>query len=259
MTGKFASVAFAAFAATALAFSPKQLSAQRLADYIGQGDAAYEARNAPEALRDYDRALALEPRNYEALWKAARSGVDLGESESDATRRAALFKTAADRAHLAVQLDSADANGHFMLARALGRTALSLGKRDQVRYAGDVRDQAVQCLKIDPKHAGCLDVLGMWNAEVMRLNGFTRMMARNFLGGKVFAEASWPNAKRYLEASVNSDPRRIIHRLDLAGVYADMDMKPQARAQLQAAINGELIDYNDPRYKAEAATELKRL
>ncbi|MGI8548666.1 MAG: hypothetical protein ACR2M1_15280 [Gemmatimonadaceae bacterium] len=259
MTGKFAAFAFSAFAATAVAFSPKQLAAQRSADYISQGNAAYEARNAAEALRDYDRALALEPRNYEVLWKAARSGVDLGESESDATRRAALFKTAADRARLAVQLDSADANGHFMLARALGRTALSLGKRDQVRYAGDVRDQAMQCLKIDPNHAGCLDVLGMWNAEVMRLNGFTRMMARNFLGGKVFAEASWPNAKRYLEASVTSDPRRIIHRLDLAGVYSDMDMKPQARAQLQAVINGELIDYNDPRYKAEAATELKRL
>lgn len=261
MIGKFA---FAAFAATSLALSPRQSAAQqgaaqRAADYVTQGNAAYEARNAPEALRDYDRALALDPRNYEALWRAARSGVDLGESESDATRRAALYKAAADRARLAVQLDSTDANGHFALARALGRTALSLGKRDQVRYAGDVRDQALQCLKIDPKHAGCLDVLGMWNAEVMRLNGFTRMMARNFLGGKVFAEASWPNAKRYLEASVNSDPRRIIHRLDLAGVYTDMEMKPQARTQLEAVINGELIDYNDPRYKAEAAANLKRL
>ncbi|MGI9089987.1 MAG: hypothetical protein ACR2GG_02650 [Gemmatimonadaceae bacterium] len=256
MVGKFT---IAAFAVTALVFSPKQGAAQRAADYVTQGNAAYEARNAPEALRDYDRALALEPRNYEALWKAARSGVDLGESEPDATRRAALYKTAAERARLAVQVDSGDANGHFALARALGRTALSLGKRDQVRYAGDVREQAMQCLKADPKHAGCLDVLGMWNAEVMRLNGFTRMMARNFLGGKVFAEASWPNAKRYLEAAVNAEPRRIVHRLDLAGVYADMDMKPQARAQLQAVINGELIDYNDPRYKTEAAADLKRL
>ena len=61
--------------------------------------------------------------------------------------------------------------------------------------------------------------MGMWNAEVMRLNGFTRMMAKNFLGGKVFGQASWPEAKRYMEESVANEPDRIVHRVDLAGVY----------------------------------------
>lgn len=252
-------LATAAFAATVFALPLSRASAQGATDYVTQGNAAYEARNAPEALRDYEKALALDPRSYEALWRAARSGVDLGEYDADAARRAALYKAAEERARLAVQINPTDANGHFVLARALGRTALSLGKREQVRYAGSVRDEAMQCLKIEPNHAGCLDVMGMWNATVMRLNGFTRMMARNFLGGKVFDEASWPHARQSLEQAVNSDPRRIVHRLDLAGVYADMGMKAQARTQLEAVINGELIDYNDPHYKAEAAAALKEL
>lgn len=252
-------VVFAALTAATLAVPPGRAAAQGAADYVAQGSAAYEARNAPEALRDYDKALALEPRNYDALWRAARSGIDLGEYETDATRRAALFKTAEERARLATEINAADANGHFTLARALGRKALSLGVRDRVRYAGAVREQALDCLAREPRHAGCLDIMGVWNAEVMRLGGFQRMVARNFLGGKVFGEASWANARKYLEAATNAEPRRIIHRLDLARVYADMNLKSEARTQYQAVINGELIDYNDPHYKAEAAAELKKL
>lgn len=252
-------IVFAALTAATLAVPAARATAQGVADYVAQGNAAYEARNAPEALRDYDRALALEPRNYDALWRAARSGIDLGEYEPDATRRAALFKTAEERARLATEVNAADANGHFTLARALGRKALSLGVRDRVRYAGAVREQALDCLARDAGHAGCLDVMGVWNAEVMRLSGFQRMVARNFLGGKLFGEASWGNARKNLEAATNAEPRRIIHRLDLARVYADMNLKPEARTQFQAVINGDLIDYNDSHYKAEAAAELKKL
>lgn len=252
-------VVFAVLTAATLAVPSARAAAQGAADYVAQGNAAYEARNAPEALRDYDRALALEPHNYEALWRAARSGIDLGEYEPDAARRAALFKTAEERARLATEVNAADANGHFTLARALGRKALSLGVRDRVRYAGAVREQALDCLARDAGHAGCLDVMGVWNAEVMRLGGFQRMFARNFLGGKVFGEASWANARKNLEAATNAEPRRIVHRLDLARVYADMNLKPEARTQFQAVIHGELIDYNDPHYKAEAVAELKKL
>lgn len=251
--------AFAALAATMFALPIARASAQAAADYVARGNTAYEARNATQALRDYDAAIALEPRNYEALWRAARSGVDLGEYESDATRRAALYQAADAHAKLAVDVSPTDANGHFVLARALGRQALSLGARDKVKYAGDVRDQALECLKLEPNHAGCLDIMGVWNAEVMRLGGFQRMMARNFLGGKVFGAANWPNARKYLEAAVNAEPRRIVHRLDLARVYADMGMKGPARTQFEAVVNGDLIDYNDPHYKAEAAAELDKL
>ncbi|MGI8510522.1 MAG: hypothetical protein ACR2MQ_14465 [Gemmatimonadaceae bacterium] len=252
-------VVLAALTAATLTVPAARAAAQGAADYVAQGNAAHEARNAPEALRVYDRALALEPRNYEALWRAARSGIDLGEYEPSATRQAAFFKTAEERARLATEINAADANGHFTLARALGRKALSLGVRDRVRYAGAVREQALDCLARDAGLAGCLDIMGVWNAEVMRLGGFQRMIARNFLGGKVFGEASWANARKNLEAATNAEPRRIIHRLDLARVYADMNLKSQARAQFQAVIDGELIDYNDPHYKAEAAAELKRL
>ena len=116
------------------------------------------------------------------------------------TSATALYESAEQYARRAVAANPNDAEGHFQLARAIGRNALTMGARDKMKYAGEVRDEALAALKIDPKHAGALHVMGVWNAEVMRLNGFTRMIAKNLLGGKVFGEASWDNAQRYLEA-----------------------------------------------------------
>ena len=102
-------------------------------------------------------------------------------------------------------------------------------------------------------------MIGMWNAEVMRLNSVTRLIARNILGGRVFGTASWKEAVRYMEASVAAEPERIVHRVDLAGVYDDTGEKARARAELETALRLPVTDVNDESYKAEARALLARL
>ena len=231
--------------------------AQTAADHIALGDKEYVAMNAPAALAHYEEAMKVDPRSYEALWKASRSAVDLGSFERNDTKRETYFKNAELYARRAVEVNPADAEGHFHLARALGKNALTQGPRARIKYATDVRNHALECLKINPKHAGCLHVMGMWNAEVMRLNGFTRMLAKNLLGGQVFGSANWNEAKRYMEESVANEPDRIVHHVDLAGVYRDMGDKAKARAEYQAVMTMPNRDYNDRQYKAEADAALR--
>jgi Tfp pilus assembly protein PilF len=83
------------------------------------------------------------------------------------------------------------------------------------------------------------------------------MLAKNFLGGQIFESASWPEAKRYMEASVANDPNRIVHHLDLAGVYRDMGDKARARAEFEAVMKLPNADYNDRHYKGEADAALR--
>ena len=128
-----------------------------------------------------------------------------------------------------------------------------------MKYATEIRSQALDCLKFDPKHAGCLHVMGMWNAEVMRLSGFTRMIAKNFLGGKIFGSASWKDARSYMENSVSNDPDRIVHHLDLAGVYRDIGDKQHERVELEAVMRLPSVDFNDHHYKDEARSQLAAL
>ena len=233
--------------------------AQTAADHIALGDKEYVAMNASAALAHYEEAMKADPKSYEAHWKASRSAVDLGSAEHNDEKRELDFKNGEQYARQAVEENPGDAEGHFNLARALGKNALSQGPRDRIKYAKEIRNQALECLKLSPKHGGCLHVMGMWNAEVMRLNGFTRMLAKNFLGGQIFSSANWADARRYMEESVASDPDRIVHHVDLAGVYKDTGDKAKARAEYLTVMKLPNTDYNDRQYKAAADAALRTL
>jgi tetratricopeptide (TPR) repeat protein len=233
--------------------------AQSVAEHLAAGDREYAARKPAAALPHYEAAVSADPKSYDALWKASRTAVDIGELETNADARKQIYKKGEEYARRAVEANPADAEGHFALARALGRTALSLGKRDRVKYAGEVRKHALDALERSPRHAGALHVMGMWNAEIMRLGAIQRFAAKNLLGGKVFSQASWKEAVRYMEAAVASEPERITHRIDLAEIYEDVGDKAKAREQYQTILRATVMDAKDPQYKQQAEARLKKL
>ena len=256
-TALVATLAAGALAGGALVATPQVAAAQGAVDHVAMGDRD-RFTNPSAALGHYEAALQADPRNYLALTRAAEVAVDLGEG-ADASRRAELYRRGEDYARRAIAVRANDAGGHFTLARALGRKAQSLGSRDRVKYAGDVRTQALEALKYEPRHAGALHIMGMWNAEVMRLSGVSRFMAKNFLGGKVFDSASWDDAQRYLEQAVAAEPNRLIHRIDLAEVLLDRGEKTRARQQIEAIRRAPASEANDARYKRQAEELAKRL
>ena len=238
---------------------PAMAQAQSATEHVAMGDRDHAALNAASALAHYEAALAADPKSYEAAWKASREAVDLGEFQQDAAQRKALYAKAERYARQATSANPADAEGHFVLARAIGRNALSMGTRDRVKFANEVRTQALAALEATPGHPGALHVLGVWNAEIMRLSGMERFFAKNLLGGKTFSAASWNDAVRYMEQAVAAEPDRITHRLDLARVYADVGNTAKAREQLQWIAQAKSIDFNDANYKREAAELLRTL
>jgi hypothetical protein len=151
------------------------------------------------------------------------------------------------------------ADGHYVLAAATGRAALAVGSRERINYGKIVRNEALASLAIAPNHAGALHVMGMWNAEVMRLPGVLRFIARKFLGGEVFSEASWELAERYLERAVAAEPNRIVHHLDLGMILRDRGKTEAARAQFDWIARAAITDFNDPHYKLQAAAERRKM
>jgi tetratricopeptide (TPR) repeat protein len=242
--------------AAALVVAARAGWAQTAADHIAMGDQAYVAMNAAGALQHYEAALAVDSMSVEALYKAARQCVDLGEFNADEAARTAFYARAEKYARRAVAAGPNDADAHFHLARSLGRAALAMGARDRIKYGKVVRVEALAALKINPKHPGALHVMGMWNAEIMRLNGFTRMIAKTFLGGQIFSEANWENAQKYLEQAVEIEPHRLTHHLDLGKIYVDVDNNAKAKVEFEAVVSGTVSEFNDPNYKKDAQAAL---
>jgi Tfp pilus assembly protein PilF len=75
----------------------------------------------------------------------------------------------------------------------------------------------------------------------------------------VFDQANWKDAVRYLERASALEPDRIVHRLELASVYADSKNKDKAREQYQAALKLQPTELNDKHYLAAAERQLNEL
>jgi hypothetical protein len=247
----------ALLASLALLAVQSPLAAQPADARLAEADRLVAERNVAAALARYESIIADQPAHYDALCRASAAATDLGEFHTDAKERTALYQRARDYAERAIEANPAGAEGHFALSRAVGRVALSAGVRERVRLATAVREHALHTLARDSTHDGALHILGVWNAEVMRLNGFQRTMARAFLGGKVLAEANWADAVRYLERSVALAPHRIVHHLDLGRVYLDVKRRDDAREQFELVARAPIAEYNDGNYKRLAADALR--
>ncbi|HTR20136.1 MAG TPA: tetratricopeptide repeat protein [Gemmatimonadales bacterium] len=241
---------------------PPSVDAQSLADHIAMGDSARAQLHSADALKHYQAAVGLAPTTYEANWKAAREIADVAKQllgDSLKTQRDSLYSLGQTYAEAALKADSTGANGHYVLALVLGRLSRTRGGKERVRFAKIIYDEAARTVQIDPTHDAAYHILGIWHAEVKRLSGFTKFFAKTLFGAGFMDQASWDSARVYMEKAVALNPQHIYHRLELAGVYLDLDMPDKAEAELQAIAGLPTTDPMDHYYREQAAAALADL
>lgn len=236
------------------------LSAQ--GDPLAEGIAAMERHELVHARTMFEASLQRDPGSYDSNWRIAHVLLDLGKVIPDSVQsppRDTLYLLAVSYARRAVAANPDGADGHFVLANALGRSSLSRGTRERVKVAMEIRTEALRALALDPAHSGAYHVLGRWHAEIERLSGIKRFVAREFLGGAILEAASWDEAERNMRLAVQHGPGRIYHRLDLAHVLLDRDKPGAAREQLEAIGRMPAHEPMDAEYQREAAALLHRI
>jgi tetratricopeptide (TPR) repeat protein len=241
----------------------RPVAGQTVADHVAMGAAAIDAHDLRTGLAHFEAALALDSTDYAANWRAAIALMDEGELIPDSIEKSperdSLFARAEVLARRAEAADSLGPEGHFAVAATVGVASLTMGKKERIRRAKIVRDEALRTIELDSTYDGAYHVLGRWNAEIMRLSGLSRFFAKSFLGAGIFREASWEQAIANLQKAVELDPNRIYHRLELARIYADRKRYQEARdqlAQIESLPDRELLD---PVYRERAATLAKRI
>jgi regulator of microtubule dynamics protein 3 len=236
--------------------------AQGVKDHVALGTAAFQVHDLGTSLAHYEAALAIDSTAYEANWRASIVLLDQGEQVPDSVRspeRDSLYARAERLARRAVAADSLGADGHFALAAAVGRASLTMGKKERIRRARVIRDEAERTIAIDPRHDGAYHILGRWNAEIMRLSGLSRFFAKTMLGAGIFSQASWDGAISNMERAVALDSGRLYHRLELAEIYVDRKRYDDAREQLTEVAALPDREIMDSLYRREAAALEQRI
>jgi tetratricopeptide (TPR) repeat protein len=237
------------------------LAGQSVADDLARGK-ELTSKDPHGALGAFEAVLAVDSLSYDANWGAAQALVDIGKETPDSVKspeRDSLYARAERLARVAVQADSTGADGHYILAAAIGRASLTKSNKERVKRAAVIRSEALKALELNPEHDKAYHVLGRWNAEIMRLSGLTRFFAKSFLGGSVFSAASWQGAIDNMRKAVELNPNSVYHRLDLAKIYVDQDRYSDAREQLTHIAELPVFDAMDPTYQGEAAALLTRI
>jgi len=225
---------------------------------LAAGDTAYERGRHTIAYAAY-AAAARDAATYEALWKAGRAAVDVGQGVDDEDEAHAWYRRGASYAERAVAANPDAPEGHFVMAEARGLVALDVGVRKRVSMAEEIRADALATVQADSDYAGGWHVLGRWNMGIMELSGPSRFFAKTFLGARVFGEASWEKAEKYLKRASALEPERIVHRLELARVYKETDRPDAARSELEETLGLAPADEQDCDYLDQARELLSDL
>ena len=229
---------------------------------IDLGISAHRGRDPVQARHFLEQAIELDSTSYEAQWRLAEVLMDIGKQTPDSVKspaRDSLYELSEAHARIAATLQPDSVDGHYTLAAAIGRASLTKSKKERVKRAREIREEALRALGIDSTHDKAQHVLGRWNAEIMRLSGFERFFAKTFLGGNVFNAASWDSAVVYMDRAVALAPSTIYHRLTLAEILVDLKRYSQAREQLHRVGELPIYDAMDPQYRTDAAALLGRI
>jgi tetratricopeptide (TPR) repeat protein len=249
-----------AFAIAALLAGPAL--AQSAADHVREGDSAYAKFDDAKALEHYQAALALEPANYEALWKASRAMVDIADiipaTDKDINaKQTKMYTDATALARKAVDANPNDTWGHFSLAAANGKRLLLLGKKEQIEASKAVKAEIDKAIELDPTNHLAYHALGRWHRRMDEIGGFKR-----FFGGLIYGsipKGSFAESEKWLRKAIELHPEYVNHYLELGRTLVALKRYGEAAAAFQKAIDLPKTTSKDDFLKGEATTELAKI
>ena len=186
--------------------------------YAGREDLA-KARRAAAV---WAERLEKNPRDFESAWKLARTRYWIGGRAPEAERKTVL-EAGISAGRAAVALEPNRPEGHFWIAANMGALAESFGMRQGLKYRGDIKNELLIVLKLDPAYQqGSADrALGRWYFKVPGLFG-----------------GSNKKSEEHLRKSLTYNPNSSSSHFFLAETLIDMGRKADARAELQQVIDG---------------------
>jgi len=210
-----------------------------------------------KALDTYLAALALEPNNYELLWRASRSLVDLGEhlpsgTDQEKATQLEMYDKSKEFANKAIAANANGAMGYTRRAIANGRIALFKGVWESLDLVKQVKADCEKAIALDPNDAAAYYVLGRTHMKVCEKPRIVRWP----LG---LGWADLDDAVQNCEKAIALRPNFIMYHLDCARAYVEQDEYEKARTHLNTIPSLATMDEDDGQFRKEATDLLETI
>jgi len=194
----------------------------------GAGVQAQEADEAMPQAAPFEKPAWVVGDVPDTVWILMEAAV---ATDSDDEMKS-MLREAEDHAREATVGYEDNVGRRFALAAVLGMRADREGGRTKVNAASAMHDELQVVLELEPDHTEARYMMGRLHAGVRRMNGITRWLATNLLGGGTLKSASWEEAERHLTFAEANAPEVPDHHLQLARVYRDTDRPELAADEL---------------------------
>ncbi|MEX2049593.1 MAG: hypothetical protein WEB90_08460 [Gemmatimonadota bacterium] len=169
----------------------------------------------------------------DTIWILVERATDTRDEEGAKS----LLREAEAHARASVEDDPGDIGRRYAFAVVLGLRANTEGGQTKVRAASALHDQLEEILGADPDHVGARHMLGRLHAGVRRMNGVTRWLATNLLGGGALKKATWELAEEHLAFAEQHAPGVADHHLQLARLYSETGRPQLATRELEHVLS----------------------
>lgn len=220
------------------------------AGYIAQGDSLYRLFNNRGAEGKFIKALELEPRNAEILWRLSRTMTDIGE-HLPADNQEAYYTSAVEYADKAIAADEKSPQGHLRRAIALGRLALFKGVFKSVSLVKQVKISLDRCLVLSPNDAVAHYVLARTHHRLCE----KPKIALKVLG---LGWADMEIAEKEFKRAIALDDTYIMFRYDYGKYLLELNRNKEAEVQFKKIMELPIRDEDDQEKKQEAQRILGR-
>jgi hypothetical protein len=150
--------------------------------------------------------------------------------------RLAIFEHVQERAEARIARNPDDLEARWWRVATLGLRVDSESPRQKVVLAGEIRREADEILARDPDHPGGHHALGRLHSGVLRLNPVLRFLALRIFGAAELGNATWEEAEYHMLRARIAVPCALIHRFELARIYAHQGRDAEAARELDALL-----------------------
>ncbi len=223
-------------------------------DFVKKGDTLLAQRKdlskAKAAIKEYQKALALDPTIVDAYWKIAQAYYWIGIHVKSKDQKMKLFKNGIEFGKMCVQASPKTAECHYWLGVAYGKYGEAKGILQSLYLVPFMKKELETVIKLKPalRMYGAYGVLGWVYFKVPE----SSLISKEKRGSK-------KKALELLSKAVKLGPGNLVSRYFYARVLLDKGDKAGAIKQLKFIIKAPMPADMAPEFEEEKAKAAKLL